>query len=449
MTILCGTDFSERSKQAADVAAHFAARTGQPLHLAHAYDDRSERVAGETSGDAIARVEAALAREAERLRGFGADVRKHLRPGPPDEVLIDLATEQSAQLIVVAALGRRLEGRWQLGSHAERLAQRSHVPVFVVRASEPIVSWVCQQRPLRITLGLDLSHSAESALQWVSALRSIAPCEVTLLDLYWPPQQFQRLGLGGVRDYSGPHPEVTQVLERELRARFERTLGAHPVRVRIEPTIGSIGDRIAALAEEDRADLIVVGTSERDALQRIVSGSVSNAVLHRARTSVVCVPPPEHTKLARVNPLSNVLVPTDFSALGNAAVALAYSVVARGGSVHLVHVTADRAGDVITPHDIFPDPVLPHNKPQRKIEHQFSELIPVEAIGRVITQLHVLESDRVADAICQAAERLDAGVICLGTHGRSGLTASLLGSVSAAVMHGTQRPVLFARKPIA
>jgi nucleotide-binding universal stress UspA family protein len=321
--------------------------------------------------------------------------------------------------------------------------------VFVVRASDPIVSWVCQQRPLRIVLGLDLSQSAESALQWVSALRSIAPCEVTLLDLYWPPQQFQRLGLGGVRDYAGPHPEVTEVLERELRARFERTLGAHPVRVRIEPTIGSIGDRIATLAEEDCADLIVVGTSDRDPLQRVVSGSVSNAVLHRARTSVVCVPAPEQAKVARVAPLSNVLVPTDFSALGNAAVALAYSIVARGGNVHLVHVTPDRVGDIITPHDIFPDPASAHGKARRELEHKLGELIPVEAIGRVVTQLHVLESDRVADAICQAAERLEAGVICLGTHGRGGIAASLLGSVSAAVMRGTQRPVLFAHKPVA
>jgi nucleotide-binding universal stress UspA family protein len=113
-----------------------------------------------------------------------------------------------------------------------------------------------------------------------------------------------------------------------------------------------------------------------------------------------------------------------------------------------VHVTPDRVGDVVTPHDIFPDQGLPHSKRQRKLEHQLSELIPIEAIGRVVTQLHVLESDRVADAICQAAERLDAGVICLGTHGRSGLAASLLGSVSAAVMRTTPRPVLFSHKPV-
>jgi nucleotide-binding universal stress UspA family protein len=42
---------------------------------------------------------------------------------------------------------------------------------------------------------------------------------------------------------------------------------------------------------------------------------------------------------------------------------------------------------------------------------------------------------------------LDADLICLGTHGRSGLRKALLGSVSGAVLHATQRPVLLAHAP--
>jgi nucleotide-binding universal stress UspA family protein len=348
---------------------------------------------------------------------------------------------------VVAALGHRRQGRWQLGSHSERLAQRSHVPVFVVRASDPLVAWVRQQRPLRILVGVDLSHSAEAALQWTAGLFSIAPCEVTVLDLYWPPQQFNRLGLTGVRDYAGPHPEVQQALERDLQARFARSLGSQPVRVRIEPNIGSIGDRIATLADEEQSDLIVVGTHDRDALQRLVAGSVSHAVLHRARTSVVCVPPPQQAELQRSAPPPSVLVPTDFSPLGDAAVALAYSIVARGGTVHLVHVVGDHASDVTAPRDIFPAGA-PNADIDRSVQRRLGELVPVDAIGRVVTRLHVLQSDRIADAICQAAERLDARVVCLGTHGRTGLGASVLGSVSAAVLRSTQRAVLFAKKPV-
>src|SRR5262249_7365626 len=99
MSILCGTDFSERSRQAADVAAHLAARTNAPLHLAHAYDARSERAPGEANGDALARIEGELRQEAERLSSTGADVRIHLRAGPPDEVLLDLASELGARLV--------------------------------------------------------------------------------------------------------------------------------------------------------------------------------------------------------------------------------------------------------------------------------------------------------------------------------------------------------------
>ena len=40
----------------------------------------------------------------------------------------------------------------------------------------------------------------------------------------------------------------------------------------------------------------------------------------------------------------------------------------------------------------------------------------------------MLESRHPADAICQAAERLGADMICLGTHGRTGVAKAVLGS---------------------
>jgi nucleotide-binding universal stress UspA family protein len=50
-----------------------------------------------------------------------------------------------------------------------------------------------------------------------------------------------------------------------------------------------------------------------------------------------------------------------------------------------------------------------------------------------------------AMAICQAAERLDVDIICLGTHGRTGLPRAALGSIAEAVLNHTRRPVLLAR----
>jgi nucleotide-binding universal stress UspA family protein len=63
--------------------------------------------------------------------------------------------------------------------------------------------------------------------------------------------------------------------------------------------------------------------------------------------------------------------------------------------------------------------------------------------------VHVLSSRHPAQAIAQAAERLDADVICLGTHGRTGVARTLLGSEAQSVLANTHRPVLLARAPVA
>jgi nucleotide-binding universal stress UspA family protein len=47
-----------------------------------------------------------------------------------------------------------------------------------------------------------------------------------------------------------------------------------------------------------------------------------------------------------------------------------------------------------------------------------------------------------AEAILQAADDLDAALIVLGSRGRRGLAAALLGSTSTAVLHHTRRPTL-------
>ena len=47
---------------------------------------------------------------------------------------------------------------------------------------------------------------------------------------------------------------------------------------------------IAAQAEEIDADLIVVGTNHKNLLERLLLGSVSTDVLHRAKAEVLVVP---------------------------------------------------------------------------------------------------------------------------------------------------------------
>jgi nucleotide-binding universal stress UspA family protein len=55
---------------------------------------------------------------------------------------------------------------------------------------------------------------------------------------------------------------------------------------------------------------------------------------------------------------------------------------------------------------------------------------------------HVAWSGNAADAIVAMADELDADVIVMATHGRSGLTHLLAGSVAESVIRRSSRPVL-------
>jgi nucleotide-binding universal stress UspA family protein len=447
MAIVCGTDFSESANEAMEVASRLAAKMQRTLHLVHALDVPVEARSNAPQDDPILGfAEQHLARRAERLRRSGARVECHVRMGAPDEVLRTLASELSASLIVVGALGQRRPDTWQLGSHADRTAERTHVPVLVVRSARPFEQWISGTRALRIVLGVDSSLSSETAGRWIAQLVAFGPCEVVLTHLYWAPEEFHRLGLGGFRNWVDRDPEITRTLEQEYSERFAALFSKAHVGFRLEPHFGRIGDGLAALAAKEQADLVVVGCHDRRGLARAWEGSVSRHVLRCAGTSVACVPaPPEAAELG-TKLIRSVLVATDFSKTGNAAIPLAYSAVTYAGTVHLVHVI-ETSHDPMTPYDIFA-PSTGGSPAQEAARAQLAGLVPKDFGGMAATtRLHVLEAKRPHLAIAQAAERLGVDLICLGTHGRTGLAKTVLGSVASSVLAETARPVLLARAP--
>jgi nucleotide-binding universal stress UspA family protein len=447
MTIVCGTDFSEEASNALRVATELAARMSQPLHIVHAVALTKDDLIDSDTRRSLANAQRQrLHDQMEQLQQPGMQVRVHVDEGAPDELLLRVASEVSASLLVVGALGKRKRSQWQLGSHADRLAQRSHVPVLIVRNDGALAAWARDERPLRIMLGADLTASTEVAMHWINELARFGRCDVVAAHLYWPPEEYERLGLSGVRNYIEPVPVVTETLERDIRAHLARATRCTLASVRIEPHLGRVGDRLAALAKEEQCDLIVVGSHDRGAT-RVWEGSISRVALQQADVSVVCVPAPQQVSLHDLPHLRSVLVATDFSPTGNAAVALAYASAERGATIHLVHVMPDPAHGTITPRDIFPAARTLCDK-YRDVCDRLSHLIPAGAATRELkTELHVLESHHTAEAIAQAAERLSVDLICLGTHGRTGIAKAVLGSVAIDVIARSHRPTLLARKP--
>jgi nucleotide-binding universal stress UspA family protein len=148
-----------------------------------------------------------------------------------------------------------------------------------------------------------------------------------------------------------------------------------------------------------------------------------------------------------------VLVATDLSELSNRAISYAYSMLRSGGTVRIVHVEE--------PFE-FANPIHAHHgtaahhleeERSRQLEHcraRLRALVPLEAEARgILTEVEVLHEDKPALAICEAAARFKADLICMASHGRSGFSRALLGSVAHAVMTMSTVPMLVLRAPTA
>jgi nucleotide-binding universal stress UspA family protein len=135
-TILVGVDDSPGSLAALRWAADLAGPLRASLVLLHVYEPLAhvdELQPGVDLRMLRERTEASLqAVCAAQLQGRGVEHRLMVREGMPLDVLVDVADEVSADLIVVGA--RRL-GRVEallLGSTSSRLAQRTRRPVVVL-----------------------------------------------------------------------------------------------------------------------------------------------------------------------------------------------------------------------------------------------------------------------------------------------------------------------------
>jgi nucleotide-binding universal stress UspA family protein len=446
MSILCGTDFSEMAAHAATVAGCLAARTGGALHLVHALDLWPEALQERPGHPLLLWAESHLEREAERLRALGAEVHTHAIAGAADSVLRTVAHDHAATAIVVGAIGNQGHRSRKLGSRADRTAQSAHVPVLTVRDSAPFLAWLKEGRTLRVVLGIDDSQSVDNAARWLDELCRSGSVDLTLAHLYWPPEALHRIGLEGSGSLVEPDPELVKTLERQFSQRFDGLLHAKIRTYRIEPHLGRLGDGLAALAAEVHADLLVVGSRGRPALDRFWEGSVARQALQAAAMSVACVPAPAVARTSAVPRLKTVLAATDFSEIGNGAIPLAYAAASPGASVHLLHVVQPGRPQ-LDAHGVF-QPNLNETtlEAMKAAEARLSQLVPTDASSKgVTTRVHALAAEDAWEAICQLAERLSADVICLGTHGRTGLAKVALGSVAARVLANSRRPLLLTR----
>jgi nucleotide-binding universal stress UspA family protein len=441
--IVCGTDFSAAAVEAVDIAAALARRLDVKLLLVHVEEFRGLAAADPVLFEALgSKNRDELHREAARLRKAGALIEERLLSGSVFNEIVDAAAEANARLIIVGAVGHGIARRLLVGSVAERVAETSTVPTLVVRPGSRLASWLRGEHPLKILAGYDFSATSDAALRWLNGMQEVGPCEINVVHSDWPPEVAHRIGYHGPLPLTENPEQIQNLLERDLAERVAMSLPPEKVTVTVEPGWGRPEGNLFELASRQQVDLVVVGTHQRHGLGRLRFGSVSRTVLHHAHATVAVIPPAPTLPAARLAKLARVLVATDFSDLGNSAVPYGAAVVQEGGTLRIIHV--------IEPEDAPARTGATGGEPRPRKENpklvaQLHALVPKEARERFDLEAEILESGDVAEAIAQEAERFRADAICLGSHGRSGVAKTLLGSVAQGVMSKTRRPVFIVR----
>jgi len=143
---------------------------------------------------------------------------------------------------------------------------------------------------------------------------------------------------------------------------------------------------------------------------------------------------------------TRILVPTDFSAPSDAALATAKEMAERfGASIHLLHVLEDPYSTSAYATEVYGylPPGLKESW-QRDGEKRLLALLPPDERTRFGGTTQVIFGSPTK-AIVEYAEANGMDLIVMGTHGRSGVAHLLLGSVAERVVRTARCPVLTVR----
>ena len=135
--IVVGTDGSGTATNAVAEAIRLASVLDRGLHIVSAYKPVASQVGAvpaefQGSLTSISRVEAVLEDAADRARSSGVKAATHARTGDPAAVLLDVAEELDASLLVVGNKGIGSAKRFVLGNVPGKVVHHSPCSTYVV-----------------------------------------------------------------------------------------------------------------------------------------------------------------------------------------------------------------------------------------------------------------------------------------------------------------------------
>jgi nucleotide-binding universal stress UspA family protein len=287
-TILVGVDFSECSRSALEQAVRLARWNNASLSVIHVMDSSAQNNSlpefpPELDQWRRLNRELAISRLADWTREAGAPTghSREVMNGTPLDVLLEQTRSRHADLLVLGITGDSLLP-YGAGTLATKCLRKTATKVMLVKQAHP--------RPFRRIVGcVDFSETAKEVVKQALRVAGQDQAELHFLHVFqaeWNNWS-SRSQLAALADFEKSYRAILENNLRQFAAVPEETPAIYSV-----TQAKTHGHGIAEYCRSVDADLVVLGTRGRTALQYMLLGSTVERLLKEIPCSVLAVRPP-------------------------------------------------------------------------------------------------------------------------------------------------------------
>jgi nucleotide-binding universal stress UspA family protein len=295
-----------------------------------------------------------------------------------------------------------------------------------------------------IIVPLDGSPLSHAALPLARGLAAQLSAQITLISVIKPPNDMflvpqdagsTRMTPRDVERMSGEHSELEDYVAG-VKATFADAEVHSTVR------IGSPAQEILELAESVDNPLIVMGSHGRSGIGQALLGSVATQVVHHASCPVIITRSPAGypTEHGTKN-VEKIMIPLDGSEFAEQSLHTVEHIFGASVRLYLVRIVEPLAPGVA----YTPDTVMSYDRQAREASREY--------LNQVESMLNVKGYDVSSDVhgdtpvrgIINAADDVNADMIAISTHGRTGFLRFVMGSVAERVIREAKKPVMVVR----
>src|SRR5574340_11596 len=290
--------------------------------------------------------------------------------------------------------------------------------------------------PLKhILLATDGSESSEGAVKEAIYLAKSCVAKLSVIFVLETNPEFETEGLKLVEKMELAAREHLELIRQEAAVN----------NVEVEVIVRRTDQPFKAIIEaaaKMKSDVIVMGRRGRSGLEKMLMGNVAAKVIGYAPCKVLVVP-----RLARIS-CTNILVATDGSKYSVAAATEAIGIAKRCKSnlfiITAVHTEALSSMDPDTGYTQNQREVIEKQELQRA-ERNLSSVKELAEKEGIVHAESILADGRPHEVITKAAREKNIDLIVVGSHGRTGISRFLMGSVTERVIGHSESAVLIVK----